>query len=155
MKVTTQRTLIRFASFAGGLLVALALIWQWQLLPFPNVGVPILAFVLGCLGVVVGEFVRPLMPAQYQLDADEVDALSDIQVRRLLMVRRIVSRTALLLGFMLPVIIFPVRDVISTPVFAIIMGLVYAFWVWLIAEILLSLHPRQRILKFALRRRSQ
>jgi hypothetical protein len=153
MTPRVQRTLIRFAGFAAGVPIGLALFRPWREGVGPHLVAVVLVFVAGFVGVAVVEFARRFLPEQRELDADEVDSLSDAQVRRLLAVRRVVRVAALALGFLLPLIAFPLNEIGDYPGTAVAVCLYFALLFWLLAAILLSLHPRQRILRAALRRR--
>ena len=165
MNAHDQRNLIRFAGFAGGVLIGLARFWPWSdgVVPLRVAGYdPVLlagCIGVGCIGVIVVEYARRSLPAQRQVDADEVDSVSDAELRRLLAVRKYFRATAMVLGFLLSFITYRSGDLASIPGFiisAVNTAIIFAFILWFFAELLLSVHPRQRILKFVLQqRRSQ
>lgn len=153
MSPKIQRALTRLAGFAAGVPVGLVLYRPWQERQGPHwLADWIMVLVAGFIGVAVFEFARRFVPGQRQLDADEIDSLSDADVERLLKVRRYVRVGAMVLGFLFPFFVFGVADAASHALLVIVLCLYYALVMWLFAEILLSLHPRQRILRAVLRR---
>jgi hypothetical protein len=104
----------------------------------------------GFIGVIVAEIARKFIPEQGRVDAEEELLLTDAEIAKLVTWRRFVRFGALIFGLALPLLIYGWPEYFSFGVIAIFVF--HAFAMWVLAEIFLSMSPKQQTLTRLLRK---
>src|SRR2546423_7407061 len=154
MTSRNMRLLIRLGGFCGGVLAMLVMYPPWQERTVPHlVSDIVLAFAGGFIGVAIAEIGRRRIPEQRQIEIEEEHSLTEAEVAALVAVRRRVRLAAVLLGLVLPFLVYPWREFKAHLAVGVGLCIYAAFFVLLVAEILLSLSRKQQIATRVLRHR--